>query len=282
MFCKYCGKKMTKNDKYCASCGKSTIEEEIKPINVNELGKGRAIASLVIGIISVIFAGFIPLPIIGLILGYSYKGKCTEKTAGIILNIIGIILSVIIFVFFVIFGIVVISDAISDGNLIDINIEKPDEWDNYSKYIENDELDFSTSIVGNWKELSTYKSYLTFSENEYYFYDDINNMEKNYTTGTYTLYNGMEELSKLEEEKSFITDLLNKLINGKIAENFYIIKLNPIRTIKDGVEVSNETDEDKLYRTIYIDTYSEAIELTMSGYSNNETKHYYKILWSNE
>ena len=73
-------------------------------------GKGKAIASLVLGIIAVVFAWFgygaivsIVLGIVGIILGIQAKksmpeGQTGMATAGLVLSIIGLVLSVIMFV----------------------------------------------------------------------------------------------------------------------------------------------------------------------------------------
>lgn len=72
--------------------------------------QGMAIASLVIGIVSIVFAAvtaFLPffaiVPIIGIILGALHKGKHLPvgkgvSTAGIITSIVGLILPVVIFI----------------------------------------------------------------------------------------------------------------------------------------------------------------------------------------
>ncbi len=61
--------------------------------------KGKATASLVLGIISLVCCGFIPLPIIGLVLGLNAKSLNTPSsgmaTAGIVLNTISLVFSAI-------------------------------------------------------------------------------------------------------------------------------------------------------------------------------------------
>lgn len=126
MFCKNCGNELGTNEKFCTSCG-SKIEmstntepkEEVKkeilnvsPIvensnnstNINtkvEKLKGLKIASLVLGIISLVFfllnIILIPLELTGLILAIVYIVNNKKFCAGIVLNIIAMIISVTIF-----------------------------------------------------------------------------------------------------------------------------------------------------------------------------------------
>ena len=88
MYCKSCGNKIEDGSNFCSKCGTR-----------NKVSKGPAIASLVIGILS-LFLGviFLPLPVFGLILGLSQTERCAEKTAGVILNTISLVFSVIVIV----------------------------------------------------------------------------------------------------------------------------------------------------------------------------------------
>ena len=174
MFCKNCGKEAEANDKFCKSCGskldekveaaktvdKIEITENVKkeevvssPIvengnttntstNVNgtntsvkvEKLKGLKIASLVLGIISLVFfllnIVLLPLELTGLILAIVYIANNKKFCAGIVLNGIAMILSVAIFSLGT-------SALISLGNYIDKNPEE------FGKKIENffDDID---------------------------------------------------------------------------------------------------------------------------------------------
>lgn len=123
MFCIKCGKEVAEGNKFCTNCG-APMEEKEKEVNNDTLsysqnptmqttsnptptvtntnansgtGDGKATASIVLGIVSIVFAfgiGFIT-SIIGLILGICSK-KSGKKTAGIILNAIALALSIIV------------------------------------------------------------------------------------------------------------------------------------------------------------------------------------------
>lgn len=103
-YCSNCGNKIQTGDVFCSKCGLRINQQNI-PSNMNDLQKnnhdGFKIASLVLGIItivgSIIFNFLIiPLAIIGLILGIIYSAKAKKFCAGIILNILGIVIPIVI------------------------------------------------------------------------------------------------------------------------------------------------------------------------------------------
>lgn len=118
MFCKNCGSKLEEGKLYCSNCGQKVEQEEskkevVEPItniesntnsNNNEANgvsndKGDN-APIILGILSIIFAGLfiisLPLSIIGLVIySKSKKSNQNPSIAGKILNIIGLILSIV-------------------------------------------------------------------------------------------------------------------------------------------------------------------------------------------
>ena len=125
MFCKYCGQKLNEGDEFCTNCGaKKDLNPGVQP-NVNNTQpnmnnnvvnnnpnnmqnpnktSATAIVSLVLGILSIFLCFFInlftlPLSITGIVLGIITKEKGGMKIAGIILNILSIIISIVILVF---------------------------------------------------------------------------------------------------------------------------------------------------------------------------------------
>ena len=101
MYCKYCGTQIDKDSKFCTNCGKQTNEIN-NNININnnqnsmQKKDSNGTASIILGIIS-IFICALPLSIVGLILAIKTKDKST-KNAGIILNSIGLALSVLVII----------------------------------------------------------------------------------------------------------------------------------------------------------------------------------------
>lgn len=82
-----------------------TVEATVETSNEAPQGKGMAIASMVLGIVSIVLCCIwyisVPCAIIGLILGILYNKKGTKSgmaTAGIVCSIIAIVLVVLVFI----------------------------------------------------------------------------------------------------------------------------------------------------------------------------------------
>ncbi len=144
MYCKNCGIKLREGAKFCNECGTkvdsvttnkkennvstTTTENKTSGVTVTPINKSKATASLVLGILSFVLGVlFIPLPIVGLILGITQKDKCGEKTAGIILNAIALGLSIISWIFVFIFIMVGITASDMDNEYEDNNHSYYDE-----------------------------------------------------------------------------------------------------------------------------------------------------------
>lgn len=131
MKCNYCGADNKEGAKFCASCGaelkekkKETKKEEkvevkTEPVKVEtkeQVTDGKATASLVLGICSLLVwcLTFI-LSLIGLILGIASKERSGKRTAGIVLNSIGLFFSTISIIIMFMFG-TIINIAIDEFN----------------------------------------------------------------------------------------------------------------------------------------------------------------------
>ena len=110
MKCNYCGADNKADAKFCASCGaelkekkKETKKEEpkvekveVKEVKSEPVKDGKATASLVLGICSlVIWCLTWILSLIGLILGIASKERSGKRTAGIVINAIALGISTI-------------------------------------------------------------------------------------------------------------------------------------------------------------------------------------------
>ncbi len=276
MYCKSCGNKIEDGSNFCSKCGTR-----------NKVSKGPAIASLVIGILS-LFLGviFLPLPVIGLILGLSQTERCAEKTAGVILNTISLVFSVIAIVLAIVFGVsfgsklidTVFEKGLDKFSYDQIQLELSKDWGNYSEYVDsNDELDTTNNIFGNWKELSDKKSYLVFEENKYYFYDDVNNLEDKYLTGTYSITDGFEELKKINITNEKYKALMDKIMDSLKETGFLIIKLDTIETHENGVVTDTKvTEENSEYIGIILE-HDNIVELVFAGRRSDDERRFYKV-----
>lgn len=197
MYCEQCGKKISKDSKFCPECGVkiesaerekqvSTKKEAEKPVTVDKTNNqnnksGLSIASLVLGIISIALGLFlnifiIPIAVVGLVLGIVYKEKTKQMCTGIILNLIGLIVSILTFVLIIIFAISIV-DLFED-------IDDPDNYhinDNYDTITDYNDID--TYDSGNSRKYYNTKrigsadyGYLSVNNNWHRFHDvDGNN-----------------------------------------------------------------------------------------------------------
>ena len=102
MFCIKCGTKNDENTQFCVNCGNKLDQNNINDkTNSTAKSDGLAITSLVLGIISIVIPCVLPLAIVGLILGIISKSKTGVKTAGIILNIIALVLFTMLIIFWI-------------------------------------------------------------------------------------------------------------------------------------------------------------------------------------
>ena len=122
--CSKCGKKLKKGELFCSECGtkiknsntNTKKETNKKPVKKNK--EGLLTASLVIGIISIIFSAIlnvliVPLAILGLIFGIvgkSSKGK-GKKIAGIVLNSLALFIAIIVFSIIMAFVVSIANDS---------------------------------------------------------------------------------------------------------------------------------------------------------------------------
>lgn len=156
MYCKKCGSPLAPTDLFCRNCGTAVnqVNEEnvnngqaLNKINTNEQGNyfvqakeinknnnKFGVASLIIGIISLILSYFLnflilPLAITGLILGLRCKVKDGKRTAGITLNLISIIFIIVVLIIAAIFMPDIFRNAFeeyySSTNLSTINMIAP-------------------------------------------------------------------------------------------------------------------------------------------------------------
>ena len=92
MYCKYCGKEIESEVKFCSNCGKSVVYTE---------NNGLAIVSLVLGILSIIFYGLAIFQILAIIFSLIALIKIkNQRATGKKIAIIGLILGIIYTVHF--------------------------------------------------------------------------------------------------------------------------------------------------------------------------------------
>ena len=139
MYCINCGNKIDSNDSYCTKCGNKLNIDNSKNIDSsvdNKSYSGKKIASIILGVLSIGFSMliiFAPisliLSVIGLILSFVVI-KNEKNVIGIVLNLIGFLISLCICILFIFVIRYVVTNV--DSSFID----------NFKYSEKNNELDF--------------------------------------------------------------------------------------------------------------------------------------------
>ena len=104
MFCIKCGRALPDNTRFCAYCGtdlSSIVNNRFVPLNIQEPVKGLAIASMVLGIVSIVFISIV-ISILAIVFGVVAKNrgnKSPKATAGIVCGIVVIAIFVLRLIF---------------------------------------------------------------------------------------------------------------------------------------------------------------------------------------
>ena len=300
MFCKNCGKEIHEGDSFCRECGTKvdgTTTSTVSNTQTTYTGtqqpkKGQAIASLVIGICSFIFGWlFIPLPIIGIIVGATCKTKCSEKTVGIVLNSIalGIIVIVYLLIGTAVMSLIgLVEENCPDGSCIEQVIEDEQTgeileslrpWNLY-KHLRTGEISHTNTLEGGWRYLGSAKEYYTFKDGEFYWYKDVDVRDDNYWYGTYTITTGKAGLASVGLDESKVDSIIAQS-NGTISENdIYSMIMTPTKIFADGVDKSSTNiKEGQQWKAVWIlvDHGVDGIEAQVLHLDDNETAYYVKL-----
>lgn len=167
VFCSECGKKINKGENFCTSCGAKVENVNVKNDNVKKENvvvqkSGLRTASIVLGIIGIVFSLMVVLSpiafilsVVGLILGICAV-KRVRNVAGILLNSIGLFLSIIMVILFVLVfmfiaeDMVTSYDQINDDGVYDLIVGNDDVASFNGDTITKDEL---------YEEMRNYNSY---------------------------------------------------------------------------------------------------------------------------
>lgn len=260
MHCTNCGANLTNTDKFCKACGYS-VNGNYSNNNYNynnnynnnpQNGPKKeplAVASLIIGIISLTFAIFfnftiLPLAFLGLILGIVNKATKGKKIAGIVLNIFAIVVVIVEILFIALF----FNSNFFKSESFKEEMEKfYTEW----KYRESENF-----IAGKY-DCTGYDSYtdqylisLYLYDNNTFLYGPYNRMEKNYAKGTYTY----QPLTKKND-------------NGF---KFFSVEMrgNKEDYIRDGEPSDQEFYSDFEIALIYKDSKKQGLLAFTTGYNN--------------
>lgn len=253
MYCQNCGKKQENNEKFCTRCGTKYVEiensKETSEENLSyhpEQSSSPTNVSLIIGIIALVFFWIpvlsIPLAIISIVTGTKYEKETNQKTAGKVLGIISIILSVIEIILITCLMVFLI-------NWIDESTITEDAIDKFYKYYDeySKESEESFDIRGySWTGTDQSTLYLN-KDKTYIWYQNDNIKSDNFYSGTYEFYTGdnaiiyiadnLKEYSLTEEEQ-------RRLIQsgGYSLKDYYLIILKSDKVVINSEEKTPENN----------------------------------------
>ena len=205
-FCPDCGSKLRKNAATCKECGKNLKEEKkttkktTKKVENNNR-KGFVIVSFILGIVSIVFAFVltvlvIPTAVLGLIFGLLGREPKGKRKAGIIMNIIAIVLSIIMLIVWIV--------------LISIMTKEDNPFIKFYKYVVVED-----KVEGEWKcklyntKYSKYVLTLELEGNKKFNWSDYNSPKYNYVKGTYNYH-------KVDSEQAE-------------TKHYYLVNLHPTK-----------------------------------------------------
>lgn len=229
MKCSKCGESVKEGDMFCHHCGNQVRGTTEKKPDIT-----FAIISVVLGGLSFLFGAlFFPISIIGLILGICQKEKTPLKTVGIVLNSIGLFISIIVFVLFISFIVNVKNNVVDNKNVhdfvediiednIDFDEDKfdaldEDKWNKYESLREGAQGK-EMNIEGTWRMLSSDNINITLKDGYLTSHNEDN--ENNSESGKY-------EIVSFESNQLFNKELniLKKhFSSNSLEENTYLMK----------------------------------------------------------
>ena len=253
-FCSKCGAENILEAKFCKECGNQFEEvgnnNAYTKDNNTSSNEGLGTASLVIGIIALILSFtciiflpiflVVPLSLVGLILGIVNKAKHGKKIAGIILNVIAFILSIIMVVlFFLVIGYNIVTDSNPNGFFNRLFTE----------------LDYSSNknyIAGTWnckpyngnEEDEEYTIKMILNKNKTFVFGDYDDLSNNHAGGTYTFEKEIDKNKQVQNiYKYFIVNLNGNendyYIDGKAQNKEFKGKfefgITSVKTKKQGI-----------------------------------------------
>lgn len=198
------------------------------------------IVSLVLGIIALVFSVFfvlaLPLAIASIVVGIVSLVKREKK----VMAVVGIVLSSISFVIGI--GIIVLICFVVSS--VDNNADFQNEiesglvefYNEVSKGI-TDELNIENKLDGYKWEASDGSVLELKSDGTYYWYKDSNDKTDNYYTGTYVTYVGDKAVDKIDSIFGFNEEAYTNN-NSILRTDIYYLELNKITTVIGNKEAS--------------------------------------------
>lgn len=266
MYCESCGKKRHNNEKFCTNCGKSYPQEgsnyyseEKKINNINNQSQSTSDATIILGVISLVFFFIpilsIPLAIASLIIGIKNKQRLS--------NLLPAVISLIIMALAIIFIVVATKFFYNEikANINDSIFEKKYYEDYYEDTPSSDSYDISgQQWVGNDNSLLNLNK-----NNNYIWYQSSTNQDDNFYQGTYEFYTGSEAIKYIANNLQGygLTEYIQQqnIIASKHSINeYYLIILTCDKVVINGNEQT--PDKSMAYYYGYYEKKEEYLDLT--------------------
>ena len=223
MKCSNCGNDISRGEKFCRVCGSKVSNN------------GLAIASVVLGILSITICILVlPVGIIGLVLGCVQKDKTSLRNTGIVLNVIGIVLSVLIWCG-IAFLAIDVNKSLFSGTFLDNIVEKiksnanihmeNDDWETYESIRKEVSHGKEKTLIGTWRLLGDEIEYVEVKDETFCTFTDIETRE-DADCGTYKLANLIDENDIVNKYTNSLKEIIEK--NG-----VYLMK---VRFVYDAEE----------------------------------------------
>lgn len=249
MYCTNCGNKTKEGEIYCSNCGTIIHKETVESFNENQPSNSsvpsKNNSSLIVGIFACVSFWFpiiaIPLAIISIVLGKKQKETSADKSIGVTLGTISLILSIITMVLIIIFFIFIIKWA----------EDLPDEEYNTNEIIDgfydyNNEKSFD---IKGYSWLGDDNSVLYLNKDKTYsWYRDDKVHTDNFYSGKYDFYTGDDAINYIAnnlKEYGITKEEQQQLFrNGSYQlKDYYLIILECDTSMIGG---KNETPENSL------------------------------------
>lgn len=216
----------------------------------------KSTISLIIGIVAIILSFFLnvlmlPLGIVGLILGLISKEKGGKKIAGIVLNIISIIIPIAIIALIYVYR-----------NDIEDFIEE------YTPSV----ADTTDNLKGEWQATDGH-DYYVIEDGKFYWYKSYLDLNDNYWYGDVKYYHGEDGFKKAGMTSDQIESLKSYESENISLDNSYLVIFTPRQIISGGVDkTSTNLEEGTIWKYIWLIDGDDALVMN----SGNADFGYYK------
>lgn len=152
-------------------------------------------------------------------------------------------------------------------------------WDTYAS-LRTGNLGKNKNLTGGWRVLANTESYWKFTENEFWWYKSVNDLNDNYWYGTTKIYKGKEGLRLLGYSEDKINKLINLMTGDLTEQDIYTVICTPTKLIENGIDASATKITEKVewnFLWILKSHGNDGIEAEFLNIKTTDILHYVKI-----